>query len=113
MAKTAPHKAARREAPIHQASKGSATASMATGELNPPAAAVRPPRVTAAIARATGAAAAILPVAATSKAMNQHRPKAAKMAATVTAAPMPDVTSVTAAPAAKKGAASKIGRAHV
>ena len=37
------------------------------------------------------AATAILPVAATSRATNQHRPKAAKIAAMVTAAPMPDV----------------------
>ena len=90
MADTAPHRAARRDAPIHQASNGSATASMATGELNPPAAAMRPAKGKAAIARAIWPAAAILPDAATSKATNQQRPKAAKMAAMVTAAPMPE-----------------------
>jgi hypothetical protein len=47
-----------------------------------------------------------LPDAATSKAANQQRPNVAKIAAMVTATPMPEVTSVTAAPAAKNGAAS-------
>ena len=101
-----PQSAARLEPPIHQASNGSARASSATGDARPPAAAMTPARARPPAASATWAASAILPDAATSKAANQQRPKAAKIVATVTAAPMPEVTSVTAAPAAKNGAAS-------